>query len=582
MQSKTPQFDLMLDRILNILVPSFRECKWKGKHPYCEGDFEITKEDIEFLKMLRVPAPNYCPTCRRMRRLIHMNMYQLFKIPCDVPNHTEKMISSFSEECPFPIYDYKYFNSDEFDSFSFGRDYKEEESPMENLFNLRKDFPMPSLLNRDPSSVNCEYTMGGRNNKNCYYTSGCYGVEDAWYSGMINKSRNVMDSRGIKSSDTVYECLFSDSIYKSSYVYFSINCTESMFLFDCRNCTNCFASVNLRNAKYCVFNKQLTKEEYEDFMKYIKPFSRDFIEKTKKEFWILVKSLPMNGTRNIGSENVFGVNIANSRNLFDVVEAQKSENVRHGDGVLSHNNSMDLLFSGGNSSFLYGTCNIGSQSTWVKFSVSSKFCSYSEFVFNSKNLTNCFMCFGLQNKSYCILNKQYEIKEYYELVDKIKSEMLKNGEYEDGLGFEFSGQSYNSSIAQIAFSLTDEQIIKLGGYISKDPEINLEGITIISHQDVPQTIQEVNDDITEKAILCEISGRPFRIIASELSFLRRIGIPLSTVHPMLRMRDRIAMAPTGKKYKTICVNCNKEIETVFNPNDGYLFYCEKCYQQEVY
>lgn len=582
MESKTPQFDRLFDEILGGLVPHTRVCKWKGKHEHCEGEFEITKEDIEFLKMLRVPAPNFCPTCRRIRRLVHMNMYQLFKRSCNAPEHNEKMISTFSEECPFLVYDYKYFISDEFDPFSFGRNYNEGESPMQTLFNLRKEFPMPSMLNRDPSSVNCEYTMGGRDNKNCYYTSGCYSVEDAWYTGMANKSRNIMDSRGIRDSEILYECLFSDAIYKSSYIYFSSSCTDSMFLFDCRNCTNCFGCVNLRNAKYCVYNKQFSKEDYEEFMQSILPLTRDFLEKTKKEFWSLIKTLPMNGPRNVSSDNVSGVNIINSKNLFDVVESQGSENVRHADGVLSHNSSMDLLFSGGKSSFLYSTCNIGSQSTRVKFSVSCKFCSDCEFIFNSKNLTNCFMCFGLQNKSYCILNKQYEKEEYYKLVDKIKTEMLKVGEYEDGLGLEFSAQSYNSSIGQIALPLTDEQIIKLGGYVSKDPEINLEGINIMEDKEVPQTIDEVDDNIVDKAIVCEITGRPFRIVASELAFLRRMGMPLPVVHPMIRMRDRIAMSPNGRKYKTVCMKCNKNIETIFNPKDGYIQYCEKCYQQEVY
>src|SRR3989344_5082202 len=168
-ESKTPKFDALLDKELEKLLPHARVCKWKGMHRHCEGSFEIEEEDIKFLKMLRVPAPNFCPTCRRIRRLSFMGMSQLFKIGCQAPGHSEQMISIYPPECPFPVYDYKYFISDEFNPFVFGRDWRPGESPMGVLFKMKKVFPAPSFLNRDPSSINSEYTNGGRDLKNGYY-----------------------------------------------------------------------------------------------------------------------------------------------------------------------------------------------------------------------------------------------------------------------------------------------------------------------------------------------------------------------------------------------------------------------------
>lgn len=582
MESKTPQSDALLDKILNGLVPNRRICKWKGENKYCEGDFEITAEDIEFLKMLRALAPNYCPTCRRIRRLTHMGWSQLFKRECNAPGHNESMISIFSKECPFPVYDYKYFIEDEFDPFSFGVNFDENLSPMVQLTNLRKKFPMPSFLNRDPSSINSDYSNGGRDLKNGYYVMACYHVENAWYSLMINKSLNVMDSYTIHDSEFVFDSVNSDHLYKSSFVYFSNNCTECHFIFDCKNCISCFGCVNLRNAKYCIYNKQYTKEDYFNFIKSIIPFRRDTIKECKEKFWELVKSLPLNAPRIMSSNNVFGSKISNSKDLFDVTDGNNSENVRHADGVLSHKDSMDFLYSGGHSSLLYMCTNIGSQSSRVKFSVSSKFCTECEFVFNSKNLNNCFMCFGLQNKKYCILNKQYTEDEYFKLVDKIKSQMIKEGEYSDGLGFEFSAQSYNFSIGQILYTLTDEEIIKFGGYVASEPETNIGNMETLEARQIPQTIDEVTDDILDKAIICEVTNRPFRIIASELAFLKRMGFPLPTIHPSIRMSERWKISPVGKKYKTVCQKCDKNMESLFNPTDKYILYCEQCYNKEVY
>ena len=271
-----------------------------------------------------------------MRRLANMNFSRLFKHECDVPGHNEMMISIFPEECPFVVYDYKYFIDDEFDAFSFGVEYKKEESPMEILISLREKFPMPSFLNRDPSSINSEYSNGGRNTKNAYYAFACYSTENVWYTAQVDKTRYVMDSIVITDSEFIYGSVFCKRLYKCSYAFFSNDCSDSMFLFDCRNCVNCFGCVNQRNAKYCVYNKQYSKKEYEIFMSSIFPLSREKISLYEDKFWELVKSLPMNGTRNVASDNVFGVNIKNSKNLYDVIDANHSEHIRHADGVISH------------------------------------------------------------------------------------------------------------------------------------------------------------------------------------------------------------------------------------------------------
>lgn len=579
-ESKTPRFDAALYVILSDLAPHTRTCQWTGRHPHCEGEFPITAEDIEFLTMLRVPPPNFCPTCRRMRRFVHLSVLRLFQRSCEAPGHDESMISIYPPECPFPVYDYQYFTGDEFDPFTFGRDYTGG-SPLAMLLELRHQFPMPSFLNRDPSSINSDYSNGGRNLKNGYYVTSCYDVEDAWYCTLLRKSQLIMDSHQIDGSELVYEGVSSDRVYNSSFVYFSSNCAESMFLFDCINTTNCFGGVNLRNKQYCVFNEQRTKEEYEQFIASLYPLSRNNLEDYKAKFWQLVKQQPMNASRIIGSQNVTGFKIKHSRDLFDVGDAENAEHIRHADLALAHKDSMDFFASGGNSSRVYGVTNVGSQSNNVRFSVSSKFISDSEFVFNSKNLSNCFMCFGLQNKSYCILNKQYEPDEYFARVDAIKTEMLGRGEYADGLGLEFSGQAYNMSQVQFVFPLDDDTIRALGGFVAAIPEPNVAGLDLIVASDVPQTIEDTSDDILQSALQCEVTGRPFRIEPSELAFYQKMRLPLPTKHPAVRIEQRLQLAPEGRQFATTCHNCSRDITSGFNPAEGYLLYCPDCYREIV-
>jgi hypothetical protein len=191
------------------------------------------------------------------------------------------------------------------------------------------------------------------------------------------------------------------------------------------------------------------------------------------------------------------------------------------------------------------------------------------------------MCFGLQNKSYCILNKQYDKDEYYREIDRIKTKLIECGEYADGVGMEFSAQAYNFSLAQLAFPLSKEEVTNLGGYWAEEPASNVGDMEIIQVDSLPQTIDEVSDDIINKAIMCPVTGRPFRIIASELEFLRHMGLPLPTVHPSERMKQNFLLAPEGQMFQTLCRLCNTHIQSLYNPDDGYMLCCEECYRREV-
>lgn len=191
------------------------------------------------------------------------------------------------------------------------------------------------------------------------------------------------------------------------------------------------------------------------------------------------------------------------------------------------------------------------------------------------------MCFGLQNKSYCILNTQYSPDEYWTLLNRIKTEMLERGEYADGVGIEFSAQAYNFSIAQIAYPLPIETIKKLGGYIGSEPESNAQNIEILKTDTIPATIDEVSSDILSKGLECNITRKPFRITESELNFYRKIKMPLPRVHPSVRTDRLYEIGIVGKKFKTTCKKCNNETFSIFNPKENFLLYCESCYREEL-
>lgn len=52
-----------------------------------------------------------------------------------------------------------------------------------------------------------------------------------------------------------------------------------------------------------------------------------------------------------------------------------------------------------------------------------------EYCLECHNCQNCFGCIGLRNKKYHIFNKPYSEEDYWQKLDKIKTKMLKDGEY---------------------------------------------------------------------------------------------------------------------------------------------------------
>lgn len=578
METKTPKFDALLDKIFESLVPHKRICKWQGQHKYCEGEFDITKEDIEFLKMLRVPAPNYCPTCRRMNRFAFVNTINLYKRDNNAPGKGNKIISFVPPASKLIVYDVESYREN-FDPYTYGVFYDGSKSFLDQLFELRSKVPQPAII-RDPSSINSEYSINGRNLKNGYYVSGGWNSENVWYGNTIMNSRNIMDSFSVHFVENSYEIVSCEKCYNCRYLYFSDNCVDSKFLYDCNNCTDCFGCVNLRNKSNCIFNVQYTRDEYKKQISEINLGSRNIVKEIYQKFWSFVKSQPVRAERHERVDNVSGANISDSKDCHDVFDSVKSEHLLHCAQIIGDRDSMDANVSGG-SEKLYNTIAVGSKSSNVKFSFASKFITESEFLINCRNVNNCFACIGLENKNYCIFNRQYDKEEYYKELDKVKFSLLGKGEYGNFLPYCFSTYAYNGSSADLAFPLSKEEVEKIGALWQSETESNAGNMDFIKSEDIPDDISDVDDSILSKALVCKETGKPFRITESELEFYRVHGIPLPDIHQIKRIRDRYKYLGNFQMHEAICSLCKKDIITMYNQKDGWCLYCDDCYKREI-
>jgi hypothetical protein len=92
----------------------------------------------------------------------------------------------------------------------------------------------------------------------------------------------------------------------------------------------------------------------------------------------------------------------------------------------------------------------------------------------------------------------------------------------------------------------------------------------------------VTDDVLQRIFICEISGRPFRIVKAELEFYRRHSIPLPHRHPDIRHLQRLAQTAERNLYLRKCDQCHQEKLSVISAQIDAQVYCEQCYNTAIY
>jgi hypothetical protein len=185
------------------------------------------------------------------------------------------------------------------------------------------------------------------------------------------------------------------------------------------------------------------------------------------------------------------------------------------------------------------------------------YCSYS------MASSNIFGCVGLKKGEYCILNKQYSKEQFENLAARVVEHMQKTGEWGDSFLPQFTRFAYNETLAQQYYPLTRESAERLGyswrDEVIEKPEAGLENV-----------------------VICEVSGKPFRLTKQELEFYKKLGLPLPTKHPEVRMKERDAKRNPRLLWERKCDHCGVGMQSSYSPDRPEVVYCEKCYLEAVY
>jgi hypothetical protein len=316
-----------------------------------------------------------------------------------------------------------------------------------------------------------------------------------------------------------------------------------------------------------------------------------------------------------------GDHIKNSQRVENSFRTEEAEDVRYSIRVVvgSTKNTSDV-YACGNGELIYEGVSAGFDCARGRFcfllGAGNQDLEYSSSIHTSSYL---FGCVGLRSKKYCILNKQYSKDEYEKLVPKLRKHM-KEIPYTDARGLvyrygeffpsELSPFAYNETIAQEYFPLTKSEA-KSKGFRWREAEEKHPEITI-RPEDIPDNIQEIQDDALQAVIGCAHEGKcseqctiALKLIPDELQFYRNLNLPIPRLCPNCRHFERLKQMNPYKLWHRQCMclssealakedayqntsehfhgsdPCPNEFQTSYSPERKEIVYCESCYNSEV-
>lgn len=556
---------------------------------HCRKDFTIEPEDFLFYEKMNVPAPTFCPTCRFVRRAMWMNTHSFYRATCDATG--EPIISIYRPEANLTVYKQNYWWSDAWNGDEYAMDYDLERPFLEQLYELMQKTPYMERASSYTTLVNSEYVHHTAYSKNAYMITFADYIENSVYLNTVAHVNDSADGYRLTHCDLCYGSIGLHKCYRTHFSEECEDCRDVWFSQNCFGCSDCIGCKNLRKKHYCIFNEQLTKEEYEarklemnlDTHSGIK-----VVEQQAHEFW---KTLPEKYMHtNPLSVNVTGDYVYESKNAHECYIVTGVEDSKFVQLITlpKTKDCYDYICWGANAERIYEAIVAGENSQNVKFAVQCwPNCSDVEYSLFAISCQDCFGCVNLKKKQYSILNKQYTKEEYFKLRDHIIEDMKKRP-YVDAQGkqyfygeffpAEFSPFAYNETLAHDHLPLTQKEALEQG-FIWYEKEASQHQATIQA-VDLPNTIAEVDDTILSAIIACESTGRPYRIVATELELLRRMHIPLPRMHPDNRFENRLSRINAPIFHNRTTAD-GKDVLTAYAPDSPYEILSEEGYQDQV-
>jgi hypothetical protein len=544
----------------------------------CEQNFQVDPDDHIFYDRIDVPVPEYCPNCRQQWRTLFRNFKTLYRRPSSKSG--KMIISMYNPDVSFPVWDSSEWWADDWDAIDYGLDYDSSKPFVAQIKNLFGKVPHFSLMNI--KSDNCDYSNMTLESKNCFYVFGCVWDENCDYGHIVWSSKDCVDNLYLNKSELCYECVDCLDSNRLFYSQECEACVDSIGLYDCRGCVNCIGCVGLRQQSYQIFNKQVTKEEYQEFLKKYPLNEESSIVYIINKMEELRKKIPARALFGSHNDNVFGDHIYNSHNVHHSFDIKKGENSKY---CYTSGNVIETQDVSFNPNISYGYLTLASTGSanliCAHLVHDSNNVYYSDSCNNSNNLLGCF---GLRNKQYCILNKQYTKEDYEKLVPQIIEGMKETGDWGNFFPVDMCPFAYNESIANEYIPLSKDEALKQG-FTWRDDIPRTLGQENYKYEDLPKDSDEYTDEnLLNKILKCESCGFNYKFISREIAFYKKMKLVIPTKCFNCRHQARMNKRNPRILNEVKCANCGNNAITTYpeEKHSQYKIYCEECYKKEIY
>ena len=539
-------------------------------------EFPIFEADQRVYQSFDVPEPTLSYYWRMLRRLSFRNERHLYHRTCDLTGR--KMLSSFSEDKPYPIYDNETWWGDCWDPLVYGRDIDFSRPFLEQFYELSELVPRLARQQQEPME-NSEYCNCASYDKNCYLMFSTNFSEECYYGSWANNCQYCVDSYNIVECELCYDCSACRECYNLQYSDDCSNCRDSYFLKDCVGCSDCFGSHSLSQAQYVVFNEQKTKDEYEAFLASVELGSRAEVSRLSEEIASFRKGMIVRAFHGIRTENVTGDYLRNSKDLHYCFQIDNGEDLRYCMALNEAKSSMDYSYWGRGGERLYECQACGYSIFNLRFcNLCWSGCSNLTYCDQCISVNDCFGCVGLKKARFCILNKQYSEDDYAALEKKLVAHMKETGEWGEFFSPSHSIYAYNETLSNEEYPMTKEEVSALGWRWRDEPPTEAPS----SVPEVPDNISDVSDSICSEVLYCENTGKHYKIIPQELAFCREHNIPIPRLAPDERHRIRFGKRNPRLLWPRTCELTGIDMLTSYAPNRDERVYSEEAYQEAIF
>lgn len=558
-------------------------------------EFFVTDKDLEFYdkispnfdgKKFQIPTPTLCPDERQRRRMAFRNELKLYHRKCDKTGN--QIISIYSSDKPYTVYDQKVWWWDDWSANEYGRDFDFSRPFFEQFRELQLSVPRVNLFAKN--CENAEFTNHTDHIKNSYLSVDVADSEYIYYSRWILNSRNCFDCYRLENCELCYQSQYSIDSYWLRYCLLCYNCSDCMLCENMKNCQNCMLCYWLIGKQYHIMNQEYSPTEYAqkrrdiltqmssnitDVLWFFKKFSLQFAH----------QALILRNT-----ENVFWDMIDNSKLVVESFDISNAENLKYCYEATWIKDSYDVFESGFNCEQQYEcyASNRTSFSSFCTIGYDNSFNWYSDLCNNSQH---CFSCIGLRKQHHCILNKNYSVHEYESLCGRIIEHMQSTGEWGEFFPHTLSPFCYDETVAAEHFPLSETEVREKwwkwkgeeetssyhGPYYTTLParEYNEK---LVGYETAQKNIDALLNGILE----CQVTKKPFKIIKQELVFYIENDLPIPDSHPNQRHLQRLAQRNPRTLHERTCAECGEKMITTYSPERTEKVVCEKCYHKLVY